>query len=88
MDTTTLAEIYLLIVNLVLFLLMGIDKFKAQTHRWRIPEKTLLLFGLFGGGLGGLLGQRIFHHKTRKPVFYAIFSIGVFILGGVFFLIR
>lgn len=72
-----------MLVNGLLFVLMGVDKFKAQRNRWRIPEKVLLGLGLLGGGLGGLAGQQIFHHKTRKVVFYVIFIIGLIIFGGL-----
>ena len=55
----------LLLVNIVAFASYGIDKRKAQKDRWRIPESTLLLLAFFGGGVGALLGMRVFHHKTK-----------------------
>lgn len=61
--------IYLALINLVAFVLMGIDKYKATRHRWRIPERTLFLTAVLGGSLGALLGMWIFWHKTRKKVF-------------------
>ena len=60
----------LLGMSLLTFVLFGIDKHRAQTRQWRIPEATLLLSALFGGSLGGLLGMLVFRHKTRKPKFY------------------
>ena len=54
------------IMSVVTFALFGIDKWKAQHNRWRIPESTLLLFSLLMGGIGGVLGMLVFHHKTRK----------------------
>lgn len=72
-------------MNLILFLLMGIDKRKAIKHKRRIPEKTLLLLGAVGGALGGLLGMFLFHHKTRKSIFYVIY-IGSFLIHcGIYF---
>ncbi|MEG0748676.1 MAG: DUF1294 domain-containing protein [Carnobacterium sp.] len=71
---------YAVILNSWLFLLMGWDKRKAQKHQWRIPEKRLLLLGLFGGGLGGLLGIQLFRHKTREPKFKIIYSLGCFLM--------
>lgn len=56
-------------VNLLAFVLMGIDKAKAGRGRWRISEKTLFLFALLGGALGGTLGMMVFRHKTRKWTF-------------------
>ena len=71
--------IYLIIVNISLFLLMGLDKLKAKMDSWRISEKTHPLFGL-----GGILGQQVFHHKTRKVYFTICFSLGLlFAIGGV-----
>lgn len=61
--------IYLLIVNVIAFFLMGIDKSKAKHNKWRIPEKTLFLFPLLGGALGGTLGMHVFHHKTKHWYF-------------------
>ena len=51
------------------FSLMGVDKRKARREEWRIPESTLWLFALLGGGVGGFLGMRCFRHKTRHWYF-------------------
>ena len=59
----------LLAVNLAAFALMGIDKRRAVRDKWRIPEKTLLLACVPFSALGGYIGMRVFHHKTRKPKF-------------------
>ena len=61
--------LYLLAVNLAAFAMMGLDKGRARRGRWRIPEKRLFLPVLLGGGLGGVLGMRLFHHKTRHWYF-------------------
>ena len=60
---------YLLIVNIIAFFLMGIDKRKAQTGAWRIPEKTLFLSAILGGGVGAIAGMQLFRHKTRHRSF-------------------
>lgn len=44
--------IYLLIINIITFLSMGIDKYKAKRGRWRTPEKTLFTLVALGGGIG------------------------------------
>lgn len=62
-------HIYLALINLIAFVLMGIDKYKATRHRWRIPERTLFLPAILGGSLGALLGMGVFRHKTRKTLF-------------------
>ena len=56
-------------VNVVTFILYGVDKSRAKKGRWRIPEKTLLLLPLLGGSAGGILGMATFHHKTRPWYF-------------------
>lgn len=61
--------IYLIIINLAAFALMGIDKRRAVRHVWRIPEKTLFLSALLGGSIGAVAGMRFFHHKTRHWYF-------------------
>ena len=61
--------ILFLIVNLVVFAMYGIDKWKAIHHKWRIPEATLISAAFFGV-VGALLGMIVFHHKIRKPKFY------------------
>ena len=61
--------IYLLLVNLWAFVLMGIDKRRAKKDLWRIKERTLFLPVLLGGGVGGILGMKTFHHKTKHWYF-------------------
>ena len=61
--------IWLAAVNLLAFALMGLDKWKARNDRWRIPEKTLVLFPLLGGTVGGIAGMRCFRHKTKHWYF-------------------
>ena len=60
---------YLLLINLVAFLLMGLDKRRARRNRWRISEKTLFLSAVLGGSAGALVGMYLFHHKTRHWYF-------------------
>lgn len=61
--------IYLLIVNAAGFLLMLVDKFKAQKKLWRIPEATLMGVAAIGGSIGSLAGMYTFRHKTKHPKF-------------------
>lgn len=66
---------YLLLVNFTGFMVMGLDKRRARRGAWRISEKALFLPALLGGALGGLLGMRVFHHKTRHWYFRFFFSL-------------
>lgn len=65
-DSLMILLFYLILINLLAFILMGVDKHKARRGAFRIPEATLFLFALAGGSIGSLLGMHVFHHKTRK----------------------
>ena len=67
--TTKNIILYLIIINIIGFLAMGIDKRRAKMMQWRIPEKTLFLITLFGGGIGTIAGMYTFRHKTKKKYF-------------------
>lgn len=62
--------LYLLIINAAAFLLMLVDKRRAQKNLWRIPEKTLMTVAIIGGSLGAMAGMYTFRHKTRHPKFF------------------
>lgn len=80
--------IYLLIVNLVGFCIMGIDKSKAKKQRWRISEKALFTTALVGGSVGVKLGMEFFRHKTHhKQFIYGIPLIILLQLGLAIYLI-
>ena len=61
--------LYLVAINVVTFLLYGIDKFKAQRSRWRIPEAVLLGLAVVGGSIGAWLGMMVWRHKTHHKKF-------------------
>ena len=61
--------IYLVTINVIGFLVMWIDKRKAQKGSWRIQEKTLFIITLLGGGIGTISGMYTFRHKTQKMGF-------------------
>ena len=61
--------IYIIIINIITFLTMFIDKRKAVGGTWRIKESTLFILVLLGGGIGGVAGMNLFRHKTKKPLF-------------------
>lgn len=76
----TLVQFFLLslvIWNLIVFTIYGLDKQKAKRGAWRISEKTLLLISLCLGGLGALVGGYFFHHKTRKWYFQVTWYLGL-----------
>ena len=76
MDFVILALIAYIIVNVFVMFLYGYDKKKAVNKEWRVPESTLILAAFFGA-FGGVLGMRLFHHKTQKPKFYIVYVFAI-----------
>lgn len=71
-------------LNLLLFVLMGMDKRAARRKKWRIPERRLLALGLIGGGFGGILGMLVFHHKTHRIYFTICYVVNIICWGMTF----
>ena len=61
--------ILLIIWNIVVFVVYGLDKYNAMNRKRRINERTLLSFAFLMGGFGAFLGMQIFRHKTRHRIF-------------------
>ena len=81
--------IYLLVINIVGFLSMGFDKFKAKHNMWRTPENTLLLIPLLLGSIGSFLGMKLFRPKTLHPQFkYGIPVLFVINLICIYFIFQ
>lgn len=85
--------IILCLSPVITWILFGMDKRKAVRHRRRISEATLLVLSI-PGGIGGLLGMLLFHHKTRKwkfrilvPLFAVIDAmlLGFFLWTSVYY---
>lgn len=69
MDIIFIFFLYVIIINIAGFSLMGIDKAKARRKSWRIPEARLFLIALLGGSIGSIAGMYVFRHKTRHWYF-------------------
>ena len=83
----------LLIANTSACALMGRDKRLARTGGWRVPERTLFLAAACFGALGGVLGMRVFRHKTQRWYFRVFFPalliVQIMLLGlGAYLLFR
>lgn len=63
------STIYLVVINFISFILMGIDKKRAIHHQWRIAEKTLFMSAIIGGSIGSIVGMKFFRHKTKHKSF-------------------
>jgi len=68
---------WLLLVNVLTLTIYGIDKMAARKAWRRVPESTLLVFGLMGGWPGAIVGQQLFRHKTQKQPFKTYFIVSV-----------
>ena len=80
---------YLIIINIVTFIVYGIDKLKAKKALWRIREASLLMLAILGGSIGAWLGMKVWHHKTQHKKFrYGIPAIIIIQLAviGYFYL--
>ena len=60
---------YLLAVNVLTFIVYGVDKWKARRGHWRVPEATLMGLAALGGSVGAWLAMQLFRHKTQKKKF-------------------
>lgn len=67
--------IYLVIINIIAFLAMWIDKEKAKKGKWRISETALFVLVILGGSVGGMIGMYTFRHKTKKKRFTIGFPV-------------
>ena len=66
LDTVLIAVV---VVNIVTFLMFGLDKWKARRDARRIPEAWLLWLSFGTGLVGGWIAMSVFRHKTRKTSF-------------------
>ena len=60
---------YLLAVNVLTFIVYGVDKWKARRGHWRVPEASLLGLAALGGSVGAWLAMQLLRHKTQKKKF-------------------
>ena len=60
---------YIVVINLVSFMMFGIDKYKARRGQWRISEATLLAVAAIAGSIGAWMGMKVWHHKTLHSKF-------------------
>lgn len=79
LSVTTFLLLYVGVMNLIGFLIMGVDKHKAKKRAFRIPEATLFLVAIMGGSIGSIIGMYVFRHKTR----HHSFTVGMPIILGL-----
>ena len=75
---------YIVIINLLGFASMYIDKKRAINSRHRIKESTLWTIALAGGAIGSSIGMKRFRHKTKHKSFTVGFPLLAFIDVALF----
>lgn len=70
---------WFLFANILTLVIYGADKLAARKAWRRVPETTLLVFGVVGGWPGAMVGQRLFRHKTQKQPFKTYFIVSVIV---------
>ena len=86
----SVAAALVVVMSLIDLCLMAVDKHKAKAEKRRIPEKTLFLFAILLGAIGGSIGMWAFRHKTQHWYFAVFFPLlaalqlaGLVVLAGV-----
>ena len=75
-----------LVINLITFILYGVDKRRAKRGQWRIPEKTLLSGTWLLGGVGAWMAMRMFRHKTKHIAFQVSAPVGAVLSAALMLL--
>ena len=61
--------IYLIVINIITFIIFGLDKYYAIKNKFRVSESTLFCLCIIGGSFLGYIGMKVFRHKTKKTYF-------------------
>lgn len=69
MNLVQIFIVYIIVMNIVGFAIMGYDKHQAKVHKWRVPELRLFLVSLIGGSIGTWSGMYFYRHKTKHWYF-------------------
>lgn len=77
---------YLIVINIITFITIIIDKRKARKKNYRISENILIFLSIIGGSLGIILAMTVFRHKTKKKKFYIGVPI-IYLLNQIIILI-
>ena len=87
-----IAVAWLIITNIIAIVLTIHDKIAALKNKWRVPEKTLLLWAALSGCIGMYITMRLIRHKTRKQKFMvgipAIFFLEAAAFAGIYYLLH
>ncbi|MFV0425203.1 MAG: DUF1294 domain-containing protein [Bacilli bacterium] len=59
----------LIVYNILVFIIYGIDKYKAVKKRYRISERFLITLSCLMGCIGAISAMIFFRHKTKSSYF-------------------
>lgn len=79
----TIVVSYLITINLIAFILYGVDKKRAIRNEYRISERVLLWMARIGGGIGCWLGIKMFKHKTKHTKFRIVVPLWIMVWTAV-----
>ena len=79
---------YLILINIIGFILILVDKIKACKNKWRIKENALLFISIIGGSIGELISMLIFHHKTKKNKFIIFIPLLIIIQSIIYLYLK
>lgn len=65
LELQKILAIFILLWNILVFFLYGLDKRRAIKGAYRISEIQLLTAAFLGGAVGAYVGMVVFHHKTK-----------------------
>ncbi|MCM3086422.1 DUF1294 domain-containing protein [Bhargavaea ginsengi] len=78
---------WIVILSVYSFFMMGYDKRQAKNGGWRVPERTLWIIAILGGGVGAYAGMQTFRHKTKHTSFRVGFlMLAILDLAAVLYL--
>ena len=86
-DFNMLAALSWVVLNIVSFFLVKLDKKRAINHRWRVPEKTFFVLAFAGGAIGTYLGMIFFRHKTKQALFTRGIALFIVLNAAVFYFV-
>ena len=78
MDTDLYIALYACLISVISVMITVYDKVASMAKKWRIPEKVLMIFGLFGGATAMYAVMQIIRHKTKHKKF--MIGLPVFII--------
>jgi uncharacterized membrane protein YsdA (DUF1294 family) len=77
---------YLVLINLISFIMMYYDKRQSKRHGWRVPESRIFIFALIFGSVGVIAGMQAFRHKTKHAKF--VYGIPAILIAQVLLVLK